>query len=314
MAQHPGLSSGGGTNADIRRGGGVRSSKTSSRIKQTRRFGGAAGLPRRKRVAGRGPDHRRRSSAPKRARPPVTGCPRRSAACLVEVREASPLGRLKATRPETYVRPSPARRPSSSRPPISRSSMSLRRRRGAPADWPSAAAREKSKSPYRAGAAAARSDYRPTERDLPCQPGRRLADAEGDFFERIQQKLTVGIYDFTSAHILSGLENALTSGGAGPRSVIRARPSDAQSVGRSERRADRAGLLKSDLGKSLSFAWAPVRSSPEVREWIFPSAYHIKVAVRDSAEMWLSSGNWNNSNQPEDAPLTDPDPRTPARP
>ena len=51
-----------------------------------------------------------------------------------------------------------------------------------------------------------------------------------------------------------------------------------------------------------SFAWAPVRSSPEVREWMFPSAYHIKVAVRDSTELWLSSGNWNNSNQPEDAP------------
>jgi len=66
--------------------------------------------------------------------------------------------------------------------------------------------------------------------------------------------------------------------------------------------------LSDKLSAALSFAWAPVRSSPEVREWIFPTAYHIKVAVRDSAELWLSSGNWNNSNQPEDAPVADPDP------
>ena len=40
--------------------------------------------------------------------------------------------------------------------------------------------------------------------------------------------------------------------------------------------------------------------------WIFPSAYHIKVAVRDSAAFWLSSGNWNTTNQPDIDPLTDP--------
>jgi len=30
----------------------------------------------------------------------------------------------------------------------------------------------------------------------------------------------------------------------------------------------------------------------------FPSAYHIKVAVRDKTSFWLSSGNWQSSNQP----------------
>ncbi|MGA8755843.1 MAG: phospholipase D-like domain-containing protein, partial [Stellaceae bacterium] len=127
------------------------------------------------------------------------------------------------------------------------------------------------------------------------------------FFERIQQKLTVGIYDFTSAHILSGLENALTSGGNNRAlSLVLDHPTRNPSADQSDEQTEES--LKSDLANSLSFAWAPVRSSPEVREWIFPSAYHIKVAVRDSGEMWLSSGNWNNSNQPEDAPLNDPDP------
>ena len=35
----------------------------------------------------------------------------------------------------------------------------------------------------------------------------------------------------------------------------------------------------------------------------FASAYHIKVAVRDHAAFWLSSGNWQSSNQPAIDPL-----------
>ena len=31
----------------------------------------------------------------------------------------------------------------------------------------------------------------------------------------------------------------------------------------------------------------------------FASAYHIKVAVRDRKSFWLSSGNWQSSNQPD---------------
>jgi phosphatidylserine/phosphatidylglycerophosphate/cardiolipin synthase-like enzyme len=42
--------------------------------------------------------------------------------------------------------------------------------------------------------------------------------------------------------------------------------------------------------------------------WIFPTAYHIKVAVRDSKSVWLSSGNWNNSNQPDMDPINNPQP------
>jgi hypothetical protein len=38
--------------------------------------------------------------------------------------------------------------------------------------------------------------------------------------------------------------------------------------------------------------------------WIYPTTYHIKVAVRDRSAFWLSSGNWNNSNQPDIDPAT----------
>jgi phosphatidylserine/phosphatidylglycerophosphate/cardiolipin synthase-like enzyme len=45
-------------------------------------------------------------------------------------------------------------------------------------------------------------------------------------------------------------------------------------------------------------AWALTKSDPKASRWIYPNAYHIKVAVRDDGTFWLSSGNWNNSNQP----------------
>jgi len=39
---------------------------------------------------------------------------------------------------------------------------------------------------------------------------------------------------------------------------------------------------------------------------IYPSAYHIKVIVRDGTSFWLSSGNLNRSNQPDIDPLKNP--------
>jgi phosphatidylserine/phosphatidylglycerophosphate/cardiolipin synthase-like enzyme len=41
-----------------------------------------------------------------------------------------------------------------------------------------------------------------------------------------------------------------------------------------------------------------------VNGWVL-SSYHIKVAVRDSSAFWLSSGNWQSSNQAPGAPLTE---------
>ena len=38
----------------------------------------------------------------------------------------------------------------------------------------------------------------------------------------------------------------------------------------------------------------------------FPSAYHEKVAVRDQAAIWISSGNWSHRSQPEIDPVGDP--------
>ncbi|MFN7995886.1 MAG: hypothetical protein U0Q18_19905 [Bryobacteraceae bacterium] len=122
------------------------------------------------------------------------------------------------------------------------------------------------------------------------------------FFGQVQSGLTVGMYDFTSAHILSGLTASLAASQEltltldHPPKNDTADQTDEQTV----------TSLEDSLQSRLAAAWALVRSSPKAPQWIYPSAYHIKVAVRDSSAFWLSSGNWNNSNQPDIDPLQDP--------
>src|SRR5262249_23616319 len=56
--------------------------------------------------------------------------------------------------------------------------------------------------------------------------------------------------------------------------------------------------LEDALGQNFVMQWADVAQSGS----LWASAYHIKVAVRDSKAFWLSSGNWQSSNQPAAAP------------
>jgi len=122
------------------------------------------------------------------------------------------------------------------------------------------------------------------------------------FFGQIQSDLTVGMYDFTSAHILSGLTAAL----AGNQELTLTLDHPPKNATADQTDEQTVTSLENSLQSRLAIAWALVRSSPKAPEWIYPSAYHIKVAVRDSSVFWLSSGNWNNSNQPDIDPLQDP--------
>jgi hypothetical protein len=121
------------------------------------------------------------------------------------------------------------------------------------------------------------------------------------FFAGTNNTLVVGMYDFTSAHILQALipdlkKASLTLTLDHPPKNPTADQTDEQSV----------AALKAVLAARLQSAWALEQNDPLAPVWIYPSAYHIKVAVRDSATMWLSSGNWNNSNQPDIDPVKDP--------
>jgi hypothetical protein len=228
------------------------------------------------------------------------GLPARVGGIPVEVREASPLERLKATRPDTHA-----------------ALMERARVEQRGPDFPF----EHAVTPPPQAVAAARKpakqqiDYSPADVSLDpitdtftiicnASPDAGWPTLK-DFFGRIEKTLAVGIYDFTSAHVLAGLESALEGGGK-ELSLVLDHPTRNPTAEQTDEETE--SDLSEKLGKALAFAWAPVRSSPEVKKWMFPTAYHIKVAVRDTAEVWLSSGNWNNSNQPENAPIADPDP------
>ena len=115
------------------------------------------------------------------------------------------------------------------------------------------------------------------------------------FLSDIKKQLTVALYEFGSHPILETLLAGMK--GQQKLSIVLdwpfgESPSDNQTDDETH-----ATLVKA-LGLRLSFAWAAERNDPAVDAYIFPSAYHIKVAVKDHQSFWLSSGNWNPSNQP----------------
>src|SRR5688572_12068884 len=120
------------------------------------------------------------------------------------------------------------------------------------------------------------------------------------FLEAAKSRLTVGLYDFTSGDILKTLTGVISRRRLQFKMVLdhpalnqTANQSDAQTV---------QAIGKADRGATVM--WALTETDPDTVKWIFPSAYHIKVAVRDGNAFWLSSGNWNVSNQPNLAAKT----------
>jgi hypothetical protein len=121
------------------------------------------------------------------------------------------------------------------------------------------------------------------------------------FLQATTKSLSVGLYDFTSKHVLDAVSQAL----AGKKlNLVLDHP--AQNPTADQTDADTVTDLRQTLSANLDQAWALSRMDPEATSWIFPTAYHIKVAVRDQSVFWLSSGNWNNSNQPAIDPVSNP--------
>ena len=121
------------------------------------------------------------------------------------------------------------------------------------------------------------------------------------FLEGIHNRLTVGMYDFTSAHVLDTVK-----GSASGKKLNLVLDHPAPNKTRDQTDEDTRAALEEELSGNLTFAWALERADPMAAAWIFPNAYHIKVAVRDGKAFWLSSGNFNNSNQPDIDPVRDP--------
>jgi PLD-like domain len=114
-----------------------------------------------------------------------------------------------------------------------------------------------------------------------------LTEAPGD--------LVVGMYDFTAPHI-----DAAVRQGRGDDGKLTLTLDHPPGNARREQTIDKTeDDLATALQQRLTFAWALEGHDPKVNKFIYPNAYHIKVAVRPDDFMWLSSGNWNTTNQPE---------------
>lgn len=120
------------------------------------------------------------------------------------------------------------------------------------------------------------------------------------FLEGTERKLHVGMYDFTAPHIYRTTRTLLKESEVEWQQVLGPNESLPKEDDVDSTKAD--DLPESSIIKGLrrvasdrfTNAFARVGSGRT-----FASAYHIKVAVRDDRAFWLSSGNWQSSNQPD---------------
>jgi hypothetical protein len=110
------------------------------------------------------------------------------------------------------------------------------------------------------------------------------------FLAATRKTLTVAMYDFGAEHIVEAIEGAMKSA-KGKFTLNLDRRSNPK----------RKGELTEDqvvarFAAKLGDKFVPSKAAVGT---LYPSAYHIKVAVRDGTAFWLSSGNWQGSNQPD---------------
>lgn len=114
--------------------------------------------------------------------------------------------------------------------------------------------------------------------------------------------LTVAMYQFTAPHIFKAVEQAVAPAGRKFELVLHPVPEKPAKTGVKAHDLDEETAVLTPLETAMKarfeFAWATLISKAHPKG-LWASAYHIKVAVRDSNAVWLSSGNWQSSNQPD---------------
>jgi phosphatidylserine/phosphatidylglycerophosphate/cardiolipin synthase-like enzyme len=115
------------------------------------------------------------------------------------------------------------------------------------------------------------------------------------FLSGTTSSLIIGMYDFTSAEILGDFKSDL----AASKTLQIVLDDPAPNPTRDQTDWETIQDLKQVIGSRARTAWALTRSDHFAAQWSFPYAYHIKVIVRDNSAVWLSSGNLNNSNEPD---------------
>jgi phosphatidylserine/phosphatidylglycerophosphate/cardiolipin synthase-like enzyme len=107
--------------------------------------------------------------------------------------------------------------------------------------------------------------------------------------------LVIGMYDFTSGPILALFKAVLT----GTKTLQMVLDNPPPNATRDQLDSQTVQELNTALGSRSKIVRALAGDDTLVSAEMFPTSYHIKVIVRDQAALWLSSGNLNNSNQPD---------------
>jgi hypothetical protein len=119
------------------------------------------------------------------------------------------------------------------------------------------------------------------------------------FLAGTRNHLTIGMYDFGARHIRDTLLDEL-DGNKRMRLLIQFGESIGSGTKKDDLRdQDMVKALADGLGQRFDPRWVSVAQTGS----LFASSYHIKVAVRDHDAFWLSSGNWQSSNQPPTVPV-----------
>jgi hypothetical protein len=119
------------------------------------------------------------------------------------------------------------------------------------------------------------------------------------FLEETRLSMTLGMYDFTAPHIYRAIRSLLRDSAIEWRQTLDLgealpMPDDVDSPKAEDK-------PEASINRGLSRVAATRFKTAFARTGAgdtFASAYHIKVAVRDTETIWLSSGNWQSSNQP----------------
>jgi hypothetical protein len=135
------------------------------------------------------------------------------------------------------------------------------------------------------------------------------------FLADTKSRLIVAMYQFTAPHIFEAIEAAVTPAGRQLELVLHPVPEKPAKSGVKANDLNEEDEviepLEKKMKKRFEMAWATLVSKAHP-EGLWASAYHLKVAVRDGTAVWLSSGNWQSSNQPNVHPFADHPKKLPA--
>jgi len=128
-----------------------------------------------------------------------------------------------------------------------------------------------------------------------------------DFLQRGAKKsVTVGIYQFTAPHIYKELRKVMLAAPKASLAICRQPTSEAIRANGNKADDLEGDVIIERLHRTLGPRFDFVRASTGAGA-AFTSSYHIKVAVIDEKRLWLSSGNWQSSNQSPFDPIEEPE-------